>query len=500
MKLLSNSAYSLLGTALPTLVSIVTVPFFVMQIGPERYGALAIAWLVLGYFGAADFGIGRAITQRIAALGEWRGGEGRAAAADSVWSALFSMAGFGLAGALLLYVFANWYFAESFRAGDGLRAEMLAALWLLAACNPLVAVNGVLAGALMGCERFRLVSLSSAISNSALLLFPLAVAYLWRVDLFALILASFAARALGAAMLSAGVWQVILRGQPIAFSRGEFRRLANFGAWVMVTALIGPLMVYSDRFVIGAFLSAAAVAAYAIPFQIASRTLMVPAAISQALFPRFAAEEQTASQARCRDYAIFIGLVFAPLIIGLICLARPLLELWLGSAFDPRSVPVAQIVLAGFWTNAIANIPFAFIQARGNPRFAALLHLAELPVYLALLMALGSEFGLPGYAAAFALRCALDCFFLCRRAGAADRGVALRLLPTILLIGLALAAAGATQDWRIALFAAALLGTLSLLALRFAMPETIRARLRDLPILRRHAHMSHLVLGGADSR
>ena len=62
MKLLRNSAWSLLAAILPTLVSIATVPLFVPAIGAGRYGVLAIAWLVLGYFGAADFGIGRAIT------------------------------------------------------------------------------------------------------------------------------------------------------------------------------------------------------------------------------------------------------------------------------------------------------------------------------------------------------------------------------------------------------------------------------------------------------
>ena len=480
MKLLRNSSYALLGSIVPTLVSIVTVPFYISAIGAERYGVLAIAWLVLGYFGASDLGIGRAITQRISAMR----GESRAAMAGAVWSALVSMIVFGLIGALALFAFAAWYFAGPFQVEAGLRREILSALWILALGNPLMAVSGVLSGALVGLERFRLVSLSNVISNSALLLFPLGVALLVSIDLSALILAAMAARLLGAAMLAAGVWGAFLRGERLAFSRTEFKRLANFGAWIMLTAVVGPVMVYADRFVIGAVQDAAAVAAYAIPFQIASRTLIFPMAVIQALFPRFASEAHESSRERCREFVSFVGQLFAPLIIGLICLADPLLSLWLGASLDPRSVAVAQVVLAGFWINAVANVPYAFIQARGNPRFTALLHVAELPLYLAMLFVLGARYGLAGFAAAFALRCALDCVLLCRKAGAADREVALRLIAPMLLVGAALLAGSRIADWWLLLAAAIGLGGLALGALVLGLPGPIRSRLAQLPLLR----------------
>lgn len=480
MKLLRNSAWSLLASVLPTLASIVTVPLFVSSIGAGRYGVLAIAWLVLGYFGAADFGIGRAITQRISAMR----GESRAAMASAVWSALISMAGFGLVGALMVYICANWYFGGPFEAEPGLRGEIIAAVWILALCNPIVAVNGVLSGALMGLERFRLVSICSILSNTSLLLFPLATAWWLSTELSALILAALAARVLGLILLAAGVWGAFLRGQKAAFSKAEFGRLANFGAWIMVTALVGPFMVFADRFLIGAYQNAAAVAAYAIPFQIASRTLMFPVAITQALFPRFASEAVAASAGRCRDFVVFVGQSFAPLMIGLICLSAPLLELWLGEALDPRSAPVAQFVLAGFWINAVAQVPYGFIQARGNPRFTALLHVAELPFYLALLFVLGSRYGLTGYAAAFALRCLCDCLLLCHKAGAADRYVMVRVAISGALVTAAIVIGNLVGDWRVLLASAAGLGLLSVLALIYGLPPAIRERLGELTVFR----------------
>jgi O-antigen/teichoic acid export membrane protein len=483
VRLLRNSAYSLLATAFPAFVSIATLPLFVSTIGAERYGILAIAWIVLGYFGAADFGLGRAITQRISAMR----GESRGAMARAVWSALISMLAFGLAGALLVFICARWYFAGPFEVEAGLRGEILAAVWILALCNPVMAVSGVLSGALIGLERFRLVSACNVLSNSGLLLFPLAVACFVSTDLSALILASLCARLLGAGLLVAGVWKTFLSGHKPAFFGGEFRRLANFGAWIMVTALIGPFMVFADRFVIGAVQDAAAVAAYVIPFQIASRTQIFPMAVAQALFPRFASEAAEASVTRCREYAVFFGQMFAPLIIGLICLAAPLLALWLGDALDLRSILVAQLVLAGFWINAVAQVPYGFIQARGNPRFTALVHVTELPFYLLLLFVLGTQYGLAGYAAAFALRCTADCVILCHKAGAADRFVFGRLAAPALLVLAAMAVGATVADWWALLLAACGLGALSLAALLYSMPDPIRTRLVQVPILSGYA-------------
>ena len=481
MKLLRNSLYSLLPAILPTFLAIVTLPMFVSAIGPGRYGVLSIAWIVLGYFGAADFGIGRAITQRISVMRD----EGAAARANAVWSALVSMAGFGLIGGLLVYLSADWYFSGAFNADAGIKGEIRSALWILALCNPVMAVSGVLSGALVGLERFKLVSLCSVLSNSALLLFPLATALFLDTSLSALILASLAARLLGGILLSAGVWLAFLKGQPLAFSRGEIRRLANFGAWIMVTALIGPLMVFADRLMIGAVQNAAAVAAYAIPFQIASRTLIFPLSVTQALFPRFAYEAAEESRARARDFAIFVGQLFAPLTIALICLASPLLQLWLGSAFDPRSVMVAQLVLAGFWANAIAQVPYGFIQARGNPRFTALVHVTELPFYLLLLYILGQQYGLTGIAAAFAVRCGVDCILLCRKAGAADRGVILRLAAPGLLVAGSVAVGLLVTEWTTLFAFACVLVCAALAAMLLGMPRPIWNRIVQIPLISR---------------
>ena len=482
MRLAVNTLYSILGAAVPIAVTLVTVPLYLRLIGGDRYGALMIAWLLLGYFGQADFGIARAITQRISVMGP-----DRAQNARTVWSGLIAVLGFSVVSAVLVYLTSGIFFGDHFKVEAGLRAEMMAARWALALCIPVIATTSVFCGALMGLERFKVVSAGNLASSIAMQIFPLLTVVFLGGSLNYLIISALVGRALGLLITGAGAWFVMLRGQPISATMEEFRHLFSFGAWIMLTMIVAPIMTMADRLVIGATLGAAAVTAYAVPFQIASRSAMFPYAASQALFPRFASDGGARSLELCRSTTALIGQLYAPIVIGLSTLAAPLLVLWLGSRLDMQSILIGQIVLLGFWTNAIASVPYAYIQARGNPRLTAVLHVAEIPFYIALLYLLGIRYGLAGVAAAYSIRCAVDCLILIGFANLWTRDLAFRLAGPLALSFLSILAGQLFQTWPGALASAALLGTAATLLAFLQMPEEVRERLRRLPFVRRAA-------------
>lgn len=469
-----NGFFSLLGTAIPSVVAIVTVPFYVDAIGYERYGALSIGWLLLGYFGQADLGLGQAVTQRLAAQ------RGKSQSAITIWSALIVIVGFSLLSSALTYVSGAYYFGKVLEVTAGLRAEVIASLLLLALCVPIVAFNGVTAGSLMGHEKFGIVAIGNMIGNSAGLILPVIAAYAVGPQMSILLASALIGRAMGLIILGTACWLTFLRRQPVRASKEEIRKLLGFGLWVFITALVGPLMLVADRLVIGALLGAAVVAVYSIPFNVANRLQLLPAALGQALLPSLAANSEEQALARTEKFALLVALSFAPIITSAIVLAEILLSLWLGSALDPRSVAVAAVVLYGVWFNAIANVPYSHLHARGNSRFTATVHLVELPVYVLVAILLGVQFGLVGFAAAFALRCAVDCGVMMVRCGLHKRLPALAIWPSALIILLAVISTLALDDMLARLVVGAGLSAASLVVAFVTLPQEQSARIRDI--------------------
>jgi len=187
--------------------------------------------------------------------------------------------------------------------------------------------------------------------------------------------------------------------------------MLQFGGWMTVSSVVGPVIVYADRFVIVALVSAAALAYYTAPFEVVSRLLLLPTALTTALFPALAATASLSSHAAMQlrtKAAMLVFATVAPITLAGALLAPPLLTFWLGGEFAENSARVTQILLIGFLFNSLAQIPLSSLHSFGAAKQPAMLHLAELPVYLVLLVTSVRYWGLEGAAWAWTLRSVVD--------------------------------------------------------------------------------------------
>ncbi|WP_196232932.1 flippase [Sphingomonas segetis] len=398
-----HTTYNLIGGLLPVFVSLISVPLYLHLIGEERYGVLAIAWTLLGYFSLFDLGLSKATAQRIAAgTGEQED------TAVTFWSALVVNVAMGIVGGIILFFAAQLAFIHYLKVSPDLRPEIAASVPYLAAAVPIATIGGVLTGALIGRQRFLETNTISAASTVLSQLAPIAVALVFGVQLTALIATALVVRFAALLLLHHQCTRHVTRGADVRFSPAEAWRLLKFGGWVTVSAFVGPLMTVLDRFVIGALQGAVAVAVYTVPWQLAQRLLLLPGSLQLALFPRQAAANSKDQIRLTRAGIRTVAIVTAPLVVGGVFLMDPFLKLWIGGDFHVMASEVGRIALFGFWANGVAYVPFAQIEARGHARRAAVVHLLELPFYLISLFVLMRAFGLAGAAGAFALRCAAD--------------------------------------------------------------------------------------------
>lgn len=438
MSLPRHTAYNLAGGLLPLALSLITIPLYIGLIGEARYGVLAIAWLLLGYFGLFDLGLGAATAQRIASLRDGSAQE----RSQVFWTALAMNCGLGVLGGLLILPAAWLYFASSSASIEpALRPEIARAVPWLALALPLATVSGVLTGALQGRSKFfelNAVSVAGAVLTQ---LVPLLVARTHGPQLAWLLGAVVASRLVVLVLLFWRCSRHVFAGGELSVSMSQANGLLRFGGWVTVTSLVGPLMVVLDRFAIGALLGPRAVTHYTVPFQLAERTTLLPGALATALFPRMASLDGPEGRQLAGAANRSLAVVMTPLIAVGILLFHPFLAWWLDPVFAREAGVPGQILLLGFWCNAMAYVPYALLQSAGRPDVVAKCHVVEVLPYLALLYLGLHFFGTAGAALVFSLRTLADCLLLMHFAGKLADGLRL-LAPPLLLL---LAAFAATQ-------------------------------------------------------
>jgi O-antigen/teichoic acid export membrane protein len=407
-----NAIWNFGGLALPLVLALAAIPPLIDALGAERFGVLAIAWMVIGYLSLFDLGLGRALTRVVA---ERLGAEAEGDIPAFFWTALALMLALGVVGATLTALAAGPIVRSVLNVPEALASETTQAFYLLALTLPLVVVTTGLRGTLEAYGKFQMTSLTRVVMGLATFILPLAIVPFTH-SLVAVIGSLLAGRLLTAAL---HVWLCLravpaLRGQATV-ERAAVRPLLRLGGWMSISNIVSPVMASLDRFLLGAMLSLAAVTYYATPFDMVTRLLIVSSALTGVMFPAFAA-----SYARDRERAALLFrractavlLTMLPLCVVTILFAREGLSLWLDAAFAAESASVLQLLAVGVLANSLAQVLFALVQGVGRPDLTAKLHLLELPFYLALLWLLVERFGIKGAAAAWTLRVCFDLLLL----------------------------------------------------------------------------------------
>ena len=410
-----NALLNLVGHLAPLLAALIFVPPLISRLGTERFGFLALAWVLVGYFSLFDLGLGRTLSRLVA---ERIGTPRETGLPQRSYTALSLTLFLGVAAGVVLVAAADLVCARVLKLSAPLMPEAVPALRILALCLPLVTVTAALRGLLEAGGRFDWVNGIRVPLGILTFAAPLA-ASTWAPDLVSLALALALVRAAAFLAHWAGCARLYPALTKIAWPHWDAaREMLGYGVWLSVSNVVGPLMVYLDRFVIGATLAVSAVAYYTAPYEVVTRLWLIPSAITGVLFPAMAAATPERAATLYRSGLRSVLILVVPLTVLLAFSAFEWLDAWLGRDFAEKSARVAQVLCVGTAINCVAYVPFTLLQARGRADLTAKTHFAELPIYLVLLSILVSAWGIEGAAIAWALRCAADAaalFFLARR-------------------------------------------------------------------------------------
>lgn len=418
--LIRHTCFNLLGTVVPLVLAVITVPVLIRFAGAERFGFLALIWAVAGYAGLLDLGLSRAMARRVASGSTQNPAVSRSFVWRSVYRVL-TIATIAAAGVLLL-----WQVFVAPTREVGLDREVIDASWCVAAMVPWIAATSVLRGVLEGSQRFGAVNLlrgSFTVIAYALLCLAAMVK-----PILPVLVGTMAVVRIADFLAHAWFVRSVLTGWGVSVDNEKSRSVWGESGWFLCSQFVAPFMMYMDRFLISFFVGLVFVAYYTVPYELATKLLFLPIALSSALFPRFAKAsmslESKAEAPGVSDFSVLCRTVAAIMFLPcatLMLLAGDLLHVWVKFEHGGPSHWVLVILASGVWFNSVAQIPFAWLQARGLVKRTVQLHFIELLPYLGLL-ALGLYYiGIVAAAAVWLLRAAVDLLgllFLARKYGA----------------------------------------------------------------------------------
>jgi O-antigen/teichoic acid export membrane protein len=481
-RLAKNTLWNLGGNIAAIIISVLSLPIILTNLGTERMGVITLIWLIEGQFGIFDAGLSYAVTKLIAEkLGESKEGE----TPPIFWSSMLLMGLLGVVGGAILWFISPWLVGSALKVPLAIQPETLISFGFVAASLPITISTAALKGALVAHQRFDILNITRVPFSLLSYLLPLLVLPFSK-SLCPFVAVLVFARVVMWIVLLAFCFKVspVLRNE-VSAKNAPLRRMFSFGGWMSVTNIVGPIMVNFDRILIGSVISVAAVAYYAAPYEMATKLWIIPTSVTGVLFPAFSTtfaynKERTAVlYGRALKY-IFIS-VF-PMAIGAMALGGWVISVLLGDAFARESTVVLQLLVLGVFVNSLAQVPFWLLQAAGRPERVAIVHLLELPCYLFGFWYLTKHFGIVGAAMAWGIRSCLDAvimFWLSEQVLPTVKGpirnlakLGLAIIPVVAIC------LSITSRMGAILFTVIVMSLLAYLTWRYALSQAERSALR----------------------
>jgi len=406
-KIFEHSFINILGQAIPMVVGLFMVPRLIHNMGTELFGTLTLVWVFIGYFSLFDLGLGRTVTHLTVEFIEKKDYNN---ASHTFWFSIRWMGIISAVAAIPIFWGADWITTHWLTLSPLIHSDVTRTIQILALSIPLVAWQGALRGFLEAHFRFKILNISQALSGIYTFGSPL-LAWKLHPSLSSIVTFLIIGRLINFIYLFIYIykhWRWLFQ-QKLKSEIKIYSRIIKMGGWLTLSNIIGPIMVYFDRFILGSFIPMGELAFYTTPYEFVWRLLILPSSLVRVLFPEFSKPSQRASVSELYQNSLKILAVIMSIPCGLIILfSHEGLNLWLGESFAIKSTFIVQILTLGIYFNSLALIPFTFIQSMEKSNWTAKLHLVELPFYLALLSFGIKYLGLNGAALVWTVRCVVD--------------------------------------------------------------------------------------------
>lgn len=431
-RLRQNVFWNFGGQAWAVALALFATPYIVHQLGTDSYGLLMTVGVVTSYFWFSDLGLGQATIKYIAehaARREWKD------VTKIFWTSVTCYVIFGVIAAIILVIITPLLVHRLFRIPPELQETALRVFYVSATGFMVGMINNAPSSIPRGLQRFDIsnkVSILVVTAQTVLTVGVLATGH----SIFAIVLGNLVVGVVALFVNTIIAVRLLPELRRPSADTATLRKLAGFGGFVAVSALLVPFLGHIEKLIIANWISIGAVTYYTIPFNVATKLLIIPSAIIPALFPLFSSLSSSGGAKMGVDVYLrtsrYMLLLLMPAVLAFVVVGEEFLELWLGPEFARQSAAPLRVLAVAMLLYGPAWNSFNLLQAWGRPDLTAKFHVAELAIHVPTTFFCVYQWSVTGAAVAWLLRVVVDLIF--QWAGVAKvTGVDWRLLARTLV-------------------------------------------------------------------
>ncbi|NOZ02767.1 MAG: flippase [Deltaproteobacteria bacterium] len=395
-----NAVTSYGGNVIDIAVFLVLLPFIINTVGTQDYGLWSLVWAIVSVLAMMDLGFSQSVVKFVAdARGRDDDDRQRTVVCTLFWVFVAQMAAI-----MVLVGLAALFFEDIFNVPAD-KVDTARQVLLIVGGGFAVGVPfGMFRGVLTGHQKQwapNIYKILATITYSALVLVLLRV---WPgLRTLAFLNLTITIGPLLATAIHARRAIPFLSLSPRYFDRSVLGEIWSHSFYFMLINVSGLIYTRVDTFIIQAALDLTAVAVYSLAMRVSDQVQNLTLHVARILTPVVAQlhganDEERLLKVWLKGTKIAVALA-APLVVGCMALARPLVVNWTNNDFL-GSAPVLQILLAAVFVNVVHSNSHILLSMRGRQRFLAFVLLAAQAVNAGLSILLVGRWGILGVAAA----------------------------------------------------------------------------------------------------
>ncbi len=398
-KISKNAIANLMGMLINMAIAFILSPFLVHTLGDTRYGVWTIAMAFTGYMSLFDFGISSAVNRYVAKYNS-RGEQEKINGILSTALALFVLMAF-------IVILVSPLMAKLVTSMVNIDESLVEVVYLLIIVVSfdigVFIIRGLFRGTFAGYQRYEVINATLVISA----LYKALMFYAFLSEGYGLIAmglisisANFITVLVFYAWLKKQYPEVLFRFRLI--KKKQASKIIGYSKFTFIAMFANQIIYYSDAFVIGYFLTAAAVTHYSIPWTLAEYAKKISMAISQTYAPAISDKEASGDLDEIKSLFVsgtkYMIIISNLLSVGVIILGGAFIAVWMGPEYKELSEAVLVILFINQFFQGPQQISYSVLQGLSKQKYYSYMSIVVSVFNLVLSISLIQEYGIIGVA------------------------------------------------------------------------------------------------------